>query len=211
VGSFAGPLLSGLDFSSKLVATSVLGGLAAVAGGGKFANGALTAAFGYLFNECANGGCVNGPYANNLIPQGSQREIDQINDALGSLCTNSETACRLINALRNGPEEVFIRIYDGPNRYRADWNMVQYNPNADELGRPVLGGAPPEIALGHEMIHAFHDVYGMMAGSVATEEWNTIGLRTFWGWVSGRSSTGDGPFTENKIRKDYGVPLRPRY
>jgi RHS repeat-associated protein len=54
VGSFAGPLLSGLDFSSKLVATSVLGGLAAVAGGGKFANGALTAAFGYLFNEAGN-------------------------------------------------------------------------------------------------------------------------------------------------------------
>ena len=51
VGSFAGPLLSGLDFSTKLVATSVLGGLASVAGGGKFANGALTAAFGYLFNE----------------------------------------------------------------------------------------------------------------------------------------------------------------
>jgi hypothetical protein len=50
-GSFAGPLLSGFEFSSKLVATSVLGGLASVAGGGKFANGAVTAAFGYLFNE----------------------------------------------------------------------------------------------------------------------------------------------------------------
>jgi hypothetical protein len=32
------------------VATTVLGGLASVAGGGKFANGALTAAFGYLMN-----------------------------------------------------------------------------------------------------------------------------------------------------------------
>jgi hypothetical protein len=30
----------------------VLGGLGSVAGGGDFANGALTAAFGYLFNQC---------------------------------------------------------------------------------------------------------------------------------------------------------------
>jgi RHS repeat-associated protein len=53
-GSFAGPLLRGLSVEVKLVATSVLGGLASVAGGGKFANGALTAAFGYLFNYAAN-------------------------------------------------------------------------------------------------------------------------------------------------------------
>jgi hypothetical protein len=56
-GSLAGPLLTGLNFESKLVATSVLGGLASVAGGGKFANGAVTAAFGYLFNEAYQFGC----------------------------------------------------------------------------------------------------------------------------------------------------------
>jgi hypothetical protein len=38
------------------VATTVLGGLASVAGGGKFANGALTGAFGYLMNEIAYAG-----------------------------------------------------------------------------------------------------------------------------------------------------------
>jgi hypothetical protein len=63
VGSFAGPLLTGLDSQSKLVATSVVGGLASVAGGGKFANGAVTAAFGYLFNEM-------GAYAMRGTPSG---------------------------------------------------------------------------------------------------------------------------------------------
>jgi hypothetical protein len=53
-GSFDGPLLAGLNPDAKLVATSVVGGLASVAGGGKFANGAVTAAFGYLFNEMAH-------------------------------------------------------------------------------------------------------------------------------------------------------------
>lgn len=33
------------------------GGVAAELGGGKFSNGAQTAAMGYLFNECAHGGC----------------------------------------------------------------------------------------------------------------------------------------------------------
>src|SRR5262249_45488101 len=51
VSSAAGPLIDGKSFSvASLAANSVLGGLASIAGGGKFANGAITAAFGYLFN-----------------------------------------------------------------------------------------------------------------------------------------------------------------
>jgi hypothetical protein len=43
-----------IDGQSPLVATAIsatVGGLASVAGGGKFANGAVTGAFGYLFND----------------------------------------------------------------------------------------------------------------------------------------------------------------
>jgi hypothetical protein len=50
VGSFASPILRGMDFTSGLVAHAVVGGLASVAAGGNFANGAVTASFGYLFN-----------------------------------------------------------------------------------------------------------------------------------------------------------------
>jgi hypothetical protein len=51
VTSAAGPFINGLQFPAALAANTVLGGLAAVAGGGKFANGAMTGAFGYLFNH----------------------------------------------------------------------------------------------------------------------------------------------------------------
>jgi hypothetical protein len=52
VPAFAGPLINGESFSVRaLVLNTTLGGLAAVAGGGKFANGAVTGAFGYLFNQ----------------------------------------------------------------------------------------------------------------------------------------------------------------
>lgn len=49
--SLAGPLVNNLPFQAALVANSTLGGLASVAGGGKFANGAVTGAFQYLFND----------------------------------------------------------------------------------------------------------------------------------------------------------------
>lgn len=39
-------------FAANLLINSVVGGTASVLGGGKFWNGAKTAAFGYLFNEC---------------------------------------------------------------------------------------------------------------------------------------------------------------
>jgi len=54
-GSFVTPLASNLpsDLSrvGGLVSASVIGGTASVIGGGSFANGAKTAAFGYLFNQ----------------------------------------------------------------------------------------------------------------------------------------------------------------
>jgi RHS repeat-associated protein len=56
VPAFAGPVVNQLPFQGALVANSTLGGLASVAGGGKFANGAVTGAFGYLFNQAAHEG-----------------------------------------------------------------------------------------------------------------------------------------------------------
>jgi RHS repeat-associated protein len=54
-GSFAGPLIpESLGFTGKLAASAVVGGTASVIGGGKFQNGAITGAFGYLFNEMGN-------------------------------------------------------------------------------------------------------------------------------------------------------------
>ena len=51
VTSAAGPVINGHGFVLGLVANTALGGGAAVLGGGKFENGAITGAFGYLFNS----------------------------------------------------------------------------------------------------------------------------------------------------------------
>lgn len=48
-GAFAGPAVSSLGAVGGLVATAAVGGGVEVLGGGKFANGAVTASYGYMF------------------------------------------------------------------------------------------------------------------------------------------------------------------
>jgi len=55
VSAFAGPIINGQGFSiGSLLLNTTLGGLASIAGGGKFANGAVTSAFGYLANSAGH-------------------------------------------------------------------------------------------------------------------------------------------------------------
>ena len=54
-----GPVLISYG-TAGVIGASVTGGIGSVLGGGKFANGAVTGAFGYLYNTCGNGvGCLN--------------------------------------------------------------------------------------------------------------------------------------------------------
>jgi RHS repeat-associated protein len=59
VTAFAGPMINGRTFSiGSLMMNTALGGLASIAGGGKFANGAVTSAFGYVANNAGTGLCA---------------------------------------------------------------------------------------------------------------------------------------------------------
>ena len=64
----AGPLLPGKEGSlAHVVGKTIVGVTTSVFGGGKFKDGAMTAAFGYLFNQCAHGGgrrLAEGVFAN---------------------------------------------------------------------------------------------------------------------------------------------------
>jgi hypothetical protein len=61
VSAFAGHVLPELGLQRNVVVRAAIGGLASVAGGGKFGNGAVTAAFGYLFNELSHESEYGGP------------------------------------------------------------------------------------------------------------------------------------------------------
>ena len=93
--------MGGMNGALRLVASAVLGGIGSVAGGGKFANGAITGAFGYLFNELgANAirklyGLRNSIFANELrghhkFPQALAIEYDELMspDAVNAAATD---------------------------------------------------------------------------------------------------------------------------
>lgn len=71
--------------------TVVVGGVASMVAGGKFENGATTAAFGYLFNNCSRGcdlfgtGRASGPLG---FPIGDARPIGQLLVDLGRAIGN---------------------------------------------------------------------------------------------------------------------------
>ncbi len=65
VTSAAGPVINGKGFAS-LVANAALGGGVAVLGGGKFENGAITGAFGYLVAVSSASELRDGDYARTL-------------------------------------------------------------------------------------------------------------------------------------------------
>jgi RHS repeat-associated protein len=65
IGAFAGPAINTAfpnaandngQYAGAVAAHGLVGGLASVAGGGKFENGAVTAAFGYMYNQAAHSG-----------------------------------------------------------------------------------------------------------------------------------------------------------
>lgn len=59
MAGFMGPAIKSLklEFVGELAARMVVGGVGSKLAGGKFENGAVTAAFAYLFNECLHGKC----------------------------------------------------------------------------------------------------------------------------------------------------------
>ena len=115
--SFAGPLLRGLGYYQGLVARSVVGGLASVAGGGKFANGAVTAAFDYLFNYCAKGGqCI--PRTDPYLPDVPERVLEALNAVEARL-------------LRLGDEQLLARWDNMQFEYRGNYYNGTYFGRGD--------------------------------------------------------------------------------
>lgn len=78
VSAFASPLLpgDGKSFSAgRLIGNAIIGAVASRLSGGKAENGALTAAFSYLFNEASSGS--GGPGPSEVGAEGVRQVIDR--------------------------------------------------------------------------------------------------------------------------------------
>jgi hypothetical protein len=79
----AGPAMTGMDFTHRLVANTVLGGVGSVAGGGMFANGAITGVFGYLFNDAMHNCLSHCNASGGEVPNAQSVNVGSVELALG--------------------------------------------------------------------------------------------------------------------------------
>ena len=89
------------------VVAVVAGGTVSVVGGGRFANGAVTAAYGYLFNWCSQNGCFNSRFDAN-VAESHYREGNG---------TQLEINVAEIDGILNSPNNRWSQDADDPNRY----------------------------------------------------------------------------------------------
>lgn len=166
-------------------------------------------------------------YRSNIHLLGTDKHTHNIFKALSALEEKSPCARSLIEELNtlNAQGNRNLEIFHGPfkvgcscafcsvdpwlrNAYNFDANGIIFDPTEKHRSQEGWAVATvPEINLGHELVHAyhgaknnFHIVYESSFEKYI-EELKTVGLGCYK----------DHKYTENAIRKDFGLPLRPRY
>lgn len=115
----------------------------------------------------------------------------------------SKTAKKICEDLEKSSETYTIVPTTGGNAYSPSTNEISYNPSSTTIGSGTKPWEtrPPEVGLGHELVHARHDDEGTLGKTRADEENATTGV----------GPHSKDPYTDNAIRHDYGIPRRPHY
>lgn len=161
-------------------------------------------------------------YAPGIVCVGSNDAKQVIVSALDTLKENSPTAKELIETVSGqcAKDNLILQIYRGPfrnpcncasckgqgslmlNQFMPHDGSIIFTPEYDMYDASEPWMVPPkEIYLAHELVHVHHMLRGDNYSDNITEEYKTVGL---FPWDNEK-------FSENAIRRDYGVPLRPKY
>jgi RHS repeat-associated protein len=123
---------AGIARAEKLTISTVAGGIGSIAGGGKFANGAITGAFGYLFNaggaqpKC-NTDCQQDEqaFANTVSDPGAWASMGPVGDAVGDLIAGIEGIGTAIDGLfAADTTSVFWSGGDVAKNAAAEWAIA---------------------------------------------------------------------------------------
>ena len=150
-----------------------------------------------------------------LLYTGSEAEKakTQVRRLKDKSLTAREIVRKLEKYIKSKAEAIIVKAYRGAiARYQHSARTVDYDPYVNDMyvkyakylgesKREKWHTRPAEIALAHELIHALHHFEGSHSPIKDVEEAKTVGYGIYSGY----------PYTENKIRDDYGIPRRPRY
>jgi type VI secretion system secreted protein VgrG len=137
---------------------------------------------------------------------GTVSEREQMFKAVERLRRKSNRARKLIETLEKTKKVYRMSLTKAGNRYNMIQDTIYFNPKKQRIGPKPWQKRPPEVGLAHEMIHAVHDIHDELVNfvkkyGVMEEERRTVGLGIY----------SKEYFTENVIRKEYGLSRRPRY
>lgn len=130
VGKFTTVETDGWSVEGRFVAATVAGGTASAIGGGKFENGAITAAFGYLYNELSRGRIR---YLFRSF-KGHHPFTKQMANEFTSVMTDE--AVEYVSRRTIGDDIEWDKGH--PNRYLPETGHVEYNRDALEVGRNFI-------------------------------------------------------------------------
>ncbi len=180
-GKAATNFTDGWSVEARFVAATVAGGTASVIGGGKFENGATTAAFGYLFNACSQGRCWVTNEERALAQQGKfieywraacdggdsyacrAAEVSQGKGLWGRLATGRLTTYLINNGVIQSAAEAQPIL----DRIRADIVRADVGAlDAAGAGNPVIRSREV-INIYHENVFRQHGAPGAWGGRIS--------------------------------------------
>jgi RHS repeat-associated protein len=161
------------NVSKNIVVASVAGGTVSVIGGGKFANGAVTGAFGFLFNYCSQrtAKCALEHVLNvaKLFGGGVQATVGV------GMCLAGGIGC-----LAGGPVAVVgaSQVIEGITYYDNE-NIDGFNPakHAAQSAAVALGGTETAGASAYHLSEVITGFGALAAPVTATTGWVSMGTR----------------------------------
>ena len=156
-------------------------------------------------------------YGLKIEPAGTPADKIRINKGIADLVRMSKSAAEMIEIIKKSKRVITIEL-GCKNQYGTDKNgdpkpgNLVWDPNKDHNydGSEPWHFRPPEIILGHELIHAWIDISGIP--SIGNSEMEKVGYEE-WGVVGAKRKKGlpnaNYPYTENKFRKECGC-AKPR-
>lgn len=188
-GKLAGPHLPDLSGIGNAVARSTIGGFAAVLGGGKFENGAVTAAFAYLFNDAISGANETGR-ENGGAFKGILKRLLPIGRLLDLVDMLRETISYYYHYT---PEEGRIGIMESGYIYRSGkdnlvfMTIVKYGSGAEAQAKLAMGRTPsgyfsvPKSNVSNESFGLVERKHGQPGGGIEVKIPHDVSIDgAFW-------------------------------
>jgi Possible hemagglutinin (DUF637) len=209
VTSFAGPVINHQGYVGGLVANTVLGRAAAVAGGGKFENGAITGAFGYMFNGAAEykkglageemhdeliagrGGSIIGSQLNYYVTDYEGNPVYRTDGSLSQGRLDSlvqEGSTIFWDETKNGPYSQMNSIQRAQLPAMADGRVVFFGEAAEDAG--IAGQSLSQVVANRGASYGAYRLWGFGGSSAPTRVYNNA-LKYLGGSRGGRGGDGD--------------------